>query len=67
MSMSSREIIRLIELTGWEHHDTRGSHWQFVHLSRPGRVAVPHPKRDLATGLVRSIEKQSGVTLRRLQ
>jgi predicted RNA binding protein YcfA (HicA-like mRNA interferase family) len=67
MSINSREIIRLLKLGGWVHIETRGSHWQLVHPSRPGRVTVPHPKRDLPIGTVRSIEKQSGVTLRHLQ
>jgi len=31
---------------------------------RPDRETVPHPKRDLPTGTLRSIEKQSGVKLR---
>ena len=67
MAMSSREIIRRIEAAGWVHFDTRGSHWQFTHPSRPGRVTVPHPKRDFPIGTLRSIEIQSGVTLRVLQ
>ncbi|MSP02060.1 MAG: addiction module toxin, HicA family [Acetobacteraceae bacterium] len=65
--MSSREIIRLLQLAGWVNIATRGSHRQFTHGSRPGRVTVPHPERDLPIGTVRSIEKQSGVTLRVLQ
>jgi predicted RNA binding protein YcfA (HicA-like mRNA interferase family) len=64
MAIGSREIIRLIQLAGWVHLETRGSHWQFVHASRPGRVSVPHPKKDVPIGTVRSIEKQSGVILR---
>jgi predicted RNA binding protein YcfA (HicA-like mRNA interferase family) len=66
MAMNSRDIIRLIEIAGWVHVETRGSHWQFTHPSRPGRVTVPHPKRDLPIGTLRSIEKQAGVILRRL-
>ena len=62
--MNSREIIRAIEKAGWQHVATRGDHWQFKHPSRPGRVTVPHPERDLPTGTLRSIEKQAGVTLR---
>jgi predicted RNA binding protein YcfA (HicA-like mRNA interferase family) len=64
MSIGSREIIRLIKLGGWLHFETNGSHWQFVHPSRPGRVTVPHPEHDLPIKTVRSIEKQSGVILR---
>ena len=62
--MNSREIIRAIEKAGWQHVATSGDHWQFKHPSRPGRVTVPHPERDLPTGTLRSIEKQAGVKLR---
>jgi len=62
--MTSREIIHLLEQYGWAHVATKGDHWQFKHPTRAGRVTVPHPKRDLPIGTVRSIEKQSGVKLR---
>ena len=61
--MNSREIIRRLEQDGWARVATKGDHW-FKHPTRPGRVTVPHPKRDLPTGTLRSIEKQSGVKLR---
>ncbi|MHB1302937.1 MAG: type II toxin-antitoxin system HicA family toxin [Acidiphilium sp.] len=57
-------MIRAIEADGWVHVATKGDHWQFKHPSRPGRVTVPHPKRDFPVGTLRSIEKQSGVKLR---
>ena len=62
--MNSREIIRRLEQNGWAHVATKGDHWQFKHPTRPGRVTVPHPTRDLPIGTLRSIEKQSGVKLR---
>ena len=62
--MNSREIIRAIEADGWSHVATKGDHWQFRHPTKPGRVTVPHPKRDLPIGTLRSIEKQAGVKLR---
>jgi len=61
--MNSRDIIRAIKKAGWEHVATKGSHWQFRHPTRPGRVTVSHPKRDLPKGTLRSIERQSGVDL----
>lgn len=61
--MNSRAIIRAIEQAGWEHVATKGDHHQFRHPTRPGRVTVPHPKRDLPIGTLRSIEKQAGVKL----
>jgi len=62
--MNSRAVIRAIEAAGWSRVATKGDHWQFKHPTRPGRVTVPHPKRDIPIGTLRSIEKQSGVKLR---
>jgi predicted RNA binding protein YcfA (HicA-like mRNA interferase family) len=62
--MNSRDVIRAIEKAGWVHIATKGDHRQFKHPTLPGRVTVPHPKRDLPIGTVRSIEKQSGVKFR---
>jgi predicted RNA binding protein YcfA (HicA-like mRNA interferase family) len=54
-------MIRLIELDGWFHVATTGSHWHFKHPTKPGKVTVPHPKKDLATGTMKSIRKQAGL------
>ena len=62
-SVDSRVVIRKIEAAGWKHVRTSGSHWHFKHPSRPGIVTVPHPKRDLPKGTLRSIERQSVVDL----
>lgn len=58
--MSSREVIALLRRDGWVLVRTRGSHHQFKHQTKPGRVTVPHPKKDLPTGTVKSIFKQMG-------
>ena len=58
-------VIKQLEAAGWFLVATRGSHRQFKHLMRPGRVTVAgKPSDDLAPGTLRSIEKQSGVLLR---
>ncbi|MFT8464643.1 MULTISPECIES: type II toxin-antitoxin system HicA family toxin [Acetobacter] len=62
--MDSRDIIKKIKADGWYLVATKGSHQQFKHPTRPGRVTVPHPKRDTPIGTIRSVEKQSGVKLK---
>ena len=62
--VNSRDVIRALEADGWVQVAQKGSHVQFKHLSKPGRVTVPHPKRDLPAGTLRSIERQSGLRLR---
>jgi predicted RNA binding protein YcfA (HicA-like mRNA interferase family) len=65
--MNSREVTRALEAEGWFKIAQKGSHVQFKHQTKLGRVTVPHPSREIASGTLRSIEKQSGVPLRRQQ
>jgi predicted RNA binding protein YcfA (HicA-like mRNA interferase family) len=56
-----REIVRQLEEDGWFLAKTRGSHRQFKHPSKPGRVTVAgHPNDDLPLGTLNSIMKQAG-------
>ncbi len=62
--MDSREIIQLIQEDGWRQVATKGSHIQFKHPVKPGRVTVPHPRKDVPLGTLKSIEVQSQLKLR---
>ncbi|MGD0633431.1 MAG: type II toxin-antitoxin system HicA family toxin [Beijerinckiaceae bacterium] len=62
--MDSRGVIAELSADGWFEVNQSGSHKQFKHLTKPGRVTVVHPKRDIPIGTLRSIEKQSGIKLR---
>ena len=62
--MSSREVIRRLREDGWFEVAQAGSHKQFKHGAKAGRVTVPHPVRDIPIGTLRSIEKQAGIKLR---
>lgn len=64
MIRDSKRIIQMLEADGWYYVGTVGSHWQYKHSAKPGKVTVPHPRRDIPNGTVRSIEKQSGLSLR---
>ena len=64
--MKVREVIRLLEASGWAMVATRGSHRQYKHPERPGRVTVAgKPSDDLAPGTLNSIIKQSGMKEKR--
>lgn len=62
--MNSRDIIAALKADGWSKIAQRGSHSQFKHPTKPGRVTVPHPKKDVPFGTLRSIEKQAQLRLR---
>lgn len=60
--MKVRDAIHLIEDDGWFLVATRGSHRQFKHPTKPGRVTVAgKPSEDLAPGTWNSILKQAGL------
>lgn len=59
--MNSKEIIKLLLKDGWYEVATKGSHVQFKHGSKKGRVTVPHPKKEMPKGTVNSILKQAGL------
>ena len=60
--MKAREIIRIIEKDGWYFHSQKGSHAQYKHPVKRGRVTVPmHGSQDLSKSDVHSILKQAGL------
>lgn len=60
--MKVREAIRLIESNGWYYVSSRGSHRQYKHRQKPGRVTIPGKLNDdLAPGTFNSILKQAGL------
>ena len=60
--MTSAQVIALLESDGWFLVSTRGSHRQYKHPEKKGRVTVPHPKKDLPLGTLRQIYNQAGLT-----
>lgn len=62
--MTSREVIAALKADGWELDRVKGDHHQFRHPTKPGTVTVPHPRKDFPVGTLKSIERQSGLSLR---
>jgi predicted RNA binding protein YcfA (HicA-like mRNA interferase family) len=62
--MKVGEVLRALQSDGWYLVATRGSHRQFKHASKLGRVTVAgEPSDDLAPGTLSSIRKESGLKL----
>lgn len=59
--MTSKEVISMIEADGWYLVAAKGSHQQFKHPIKTGRVTVLHPKKDIPIGTLNSIKKQAGL------
>ncbi|MFK7261623.1 type II toxin-antitoxin system HicA family toxin [Acinetobacter baumannii] len=59
--MKSLDLIKMIEADGWYEIRVSGSHHHFKHPTKKGLVTIPHPKKDLPNGTVKSILKQAGL------
>lgn len=60
--MKVRDLIRVIENDGWRHVRTKGSHRQYKHPIKPGRVTVSgHPGEDVHPDTLKSVLIQSGL------
>ena len=60
--MKVRDVIRKIEQDGWYLIRTRGSHRQYKHPKKSGKVTVPgKPSDELPPGTLNSIFKQAQI------
>lgn len=61
--MKVKQIIKLLEQDGWYVIVQKGSHKQYKHPNKTGRVTVPDhgQNKDLAKGTENSILKQAGL------
>ena len=60
-TVDSSELLALLRREGWTIVRIKGSHHHLKHLTKPGLVTVPHPKKDLPIGTVRSILRVAGI------
>jgi predicted RNA binding protein YcfA (HicA-like mRNA interferase family) len=57
---NSRDVIERLKKDGWVLDRIQGSHHHFKKAGIPFIVTVPHPKKDLSLGLVKSIYDKAG-------
>lgn len=60
--MRFREMDKILKKDGWHEVAKVGSHHQYKHPTKPGKVTVPeHAGRDINKTVVKSILKQAGL------
>ena len=60
--MKVREVIRMVDADGWYMVSQKGSHRQFKHPVKRGRVTIPgNEGKDVPPGLLSSILRQAGL------
>jgi predicted RNA binding protein YcfA (HicA-like mRNA interferase family) len=65
--VTPRRLIRALERAGFFVHHVKGSHHYLKHPDNPAlRVSVPFHAKDLKRGTLRSILRQTGLTIEQL-
>lgn len=59
--MTFREIEKIVLDDGWRLADVRGSHYQYKHPTKSGKVTIPNHRGDIPQRVVISILKQAGL------
>ncbi|MCX5896422.1 MAG: type II toxin-antitoxin system HicA family toxin [Proteobacteria bacterium] len=60
-SLTSQDIIKILERNGFVLDRTKGSHYIYYHPEKKKRVVVPFHRADLPRGTVLEILKQAGL------
>lgn len=60
-SYSSREVLKMLKDDGWYQINCVGSHHQFKHPTKSGKVTLKSPQKDIPEKTLKSISKQSGL------
>ena len=64
MQITSREVLKKLKEDGWFEVNCVGSHHQYKHPTKSGKVTVKHPCKNIPLPTLKSIEKQSGLSFR---
>ena len=62
LAMKFKDVVLLIEWEGWRLLVQEGSHRQYIHPSKPGKVTIAgKANKDVPKGTLHSILKQAGL------
>ncbi len=60
--MNARQIQQILIKDGWMIKNQKGSHRQYIHALKKGKVTVPfHGKDEINPSTLKSIFKQAGI------
>ena len=59
--MKFREVEKILLDDGWVFKNAKGSHNQYIHPTKPGKVTIPNHRGDLDPKTVESIFRQASI------
>jgi predicted RNA binding protein YcfA (HicA-like mRNA interferase family) len=59
--MKFRELEKLLLEDGWIFKNAKGSHYQYTHPVKSGKITVPNHPGDISPVVVKAVLKQAGL------
>lgn len=59
--MKFKELEKIVLADGWRYKGCVGSHHQYVHSVKLGKVTIPNHTGDISNAVVQSVLKQAGL------
>ena len=59
--MDFRELEKIIKADGWKLQYAKGSHYQYKHDVKRGKVTISRHKRDIDITVIKSVLRQAGL------
>lgn len=56
-----KELEKIITHDGWKLKKVVGSHYQYIHNNKKGKVTIPKHSGDIKMPIVKSVLKQAGI------
>lgn len=64
--MKFKEIVKILRENGWQQKSVKGSHYQYIHPSKLGKITIPCHRGDLDKRTVKSIFTAAGLDTSKL-
>ncbi|MBR1648250.1 MAG: type II toxin-antitoxin system HicA family toxin [Alphaproteobacteria bacterium] len=58
---TAEKLMKILKKDGWYVVNTEGSHYQFEHETKEGKIAVPYHKGDVHPKVATNILKKAGL------
>ena len=62
--MTFKQLEKILKKDGWYLYDTVGSHYQYKHKTKKGKITIPRHCKEMKKGTLYSILKQSDIKIK---
>lgn len=59
--MTFKELEKILKKDGWYCYKVVGSHYQYKHSTKPGKITIPRHCKEIKKGTLNSILKNAGL------